>query len=48
VTDGCDHVPLEDHLPEDLPWTETAAGGIRILPHEHGDGFTIHALRRRN
>ncbi len=33
-------------LPDGTPWIPTAAGGVRILPHEHGDGFTIHALRR--
>ena len=44
---GVDPVALDDHLPEGLPWTETSAGGVRILPHEHGDGFTVHAVRRR-
>ncbi len=44
---GFKRVPLDDHLPTGTPWTETAAGGARILPHEHGDGFTVHALRRR-
>jgi len=47
VPDGADPVALEDHLPVGLPWTETRAGGVRILPHEHGDGFTVHAVRRR-
>ena len=38
-------VPAEA-MPEGVPWIATAAGGVRILPHEHGDGFTIHAVRR--
>ncbi len=44
---GFDRVALKDHLPAGTPWIETDAGGARILPHEHGDGFTVHALRRR-
>jgi len=40
--DGFDRVDLREHLPAGLPWTETDAGGARILPHEHGHGFTIH------
>ena len=38
---------LEGHLPEGTPWISTSAGGIRILPNPDGDGFTMHALRRR-
>jgi 16S rRNA (cytosine967-C5)-methyltransferase len=38
---------LEPHLPPGVPWLPTAAGGIRILPNPHGDGFTMHAVRRR-
>jgi 16S rRNA (cytosine967-C5)-methyltransferase len=45
---GFDPVPLDDHLPVGMPWSETTAGGVRILPHEHGDGFTVHALRRHS
>ncbi len=41
-------VSLEEHLPAELPWIETDVGGVRILPHEYGDGFTVHALRRRD
>ena len=48
IPEGFESVPLGDHLPQDLPWTETSAGGVRILPHEHGDGFTVHAVRRRD
>lgn len=48
VPEGFDRVALDDHLPEGLPWAETDAGGFRILPHEFGDGFTVHALRRRS
>jgi 16S rRNA (cytosine967-C5)-methyltransferase len=44
---GFERVPMDDHLPVGMPWSETTAGGVRILPHEHGDGFTVHALRRR-
>jgi 16S rRNA (cytosine967-C5)-methyltransferase len=48
VPNCLERVDLTGHLPEGLPWHETDAGGIRILPHSHGDGFTIHALRRRD
>jgi len=48
VPEGFDRVGLDDHLPAGLPWIQTAAGGVRILPHEHGDGFTAHVLRRRD
>lgn len=43
---GFERVDLEPALPGGLPWISTSAGGVRILPHEHGDGFTMHALRR--
>jgi 16S rRNA (cytosine967-C5)-methyltransferase len=46
VPAGFERVVLNDHLPAGLPWTATAAGGARILPHEHGDGFTLHSVRR--
>ena len=46
VPEGFERARLEAHLPAGLPWSETPAGGVRILPHEHGDGFTVHALRR--
>jgi len=48
LPNGVDPVALDDHLPAGLPWTETDAGGVRILPHEYGDGFTVHAVRRRD
>ena len=48
VPAGYETVVMDELLPADLPWTETSAGGVRILPHEHGDGFTVHALRREN
>jgi 16S rRNA (cytosine967-C5)-methyltransferase len=35
------------HLPAGAPWIPTSAGGVRILPNPYGDGFTMHALRRR-
>jgi len=38
---------LESHLPAGTPWISTSAGGIRILPNPEGDGFTMHAIRRR-
>lgn len=44
--EGFEREPLPGHLPDGVPWRETGAGGIRILPHQHGDGFTVHALRR--
>lgn len=40
-------VPLTSLLPTGVPAANTAAGGIRVLPHRDGDGFTIHAGRRR-
>ncbi len=45
--DGFEGVELGKHLPEGTPWSETGAGGARILPHEYGDGFTVHAVRRK-
>ena len=47
VPAGFERVVLDDLLPAGLPWTESAAGGVRSLPHEHGDGFTVHSVRRR-
>ena len=47
LTEGFERLPLDNHLPAGMPWSETTAGGVRILPHEHGDGFTVHAMRRR-
>jgi 16S rRNA (cytosine967-C5)-methyltransferase len=39
---------IDSHLPAGVPWIPTSAGGIRILPNPDGDGFTMHALRRRS
>ena len=47
IPDGFELADLSGHLPDGLPYLETPASGIRILPHAHGDGFTVHALRRR-
>jgi 16S rRNA (cytosine967-C5)-methyltransferase len=38
---------LEPHLPAGVPWIPTSVGGIRILPNPDGDGFTMHAIRKR-
>lgn len=38
---------LEPHLPDGVPTIPTTAGGTRILPNPDGDGFTMHAIRRR-
>ncbi len=38
---------LEAHVPADMPCIPTSAGGIRILPNADGDGFTMHAIRKR-
>ena len=38
---------LETHVPADTPCIQTSAGGIRILPNPDGDGFTMHAIRKR-
>ncbi len=46
LPDHMEVLDLTEHLPPGLPWIATVAGGVRILPHEWGDGFTIHALRR--
>ena len=45
---GIEIEALEPYLPEGVPSTATAAGGIRILPNPDGDGFTMHALRRHS
>jgi 16S rRNA (cytosine967-C5)-methyltransferase len=44
---GFEPEDLGPALPEGVPWIPTSAGGVRILPNLMGDGFTIHALRRR-
>lgn len=38
---------LSRALPENVPGLPTDAGGTRILPNVDGDGFTMHAIRRR-
>jgi 16S rRNA (cytosine967-C5)-methyltransferase len=45
--EGFESVDLEAFLPDGVPWIGTGAGGIRILPHADGDGFSLHALRRK-
>jgi 16S rRNA (cytosine967-C5)-methyltransferase len=50
VSELPDGVELEDIspvLPPGVPWRPTPAGGARILPNPDGDGFTMHAIRRR-
>ncbi len=46
LPEGFEHRFLEDLLPAAMPWTGTDAGGVRILPHRDGDGFTVHSVRR--
>ncbi len=43
---GFEVVDLAPSLPEGTPATGTSAGGIRLLPQESCDGFTVHVLRR--
>ena len=38
---------LSNDISGDVPGLRTVAGGIRILPNADGDGFTMHAVRRR-
>jgi 16S rRNA (cytosine967-C5)-methyltransferase len=38
---------LAVHLPPGVPSIATPEGGVRILPNPDGDGFTMHAIRRR-
>ncbi len=38
---------LESVMPDEVPWIPTNRAGARILPNPNGDGFTIHAIRRR-
>ena len=39
-------VGLEDRIPEGVPRLHLDSGGTVLLPHEWGDGFTVHLLRR--
>jgi 16S rRNA (cytosine967-C5)-methyltransferase len=51
VADLPDGVEVEDVspvLPAGVPWRPTTTGGARILPNPDGDGFTMHAIRRRS
>jgi len=48
LPDGFEVESLDSHLPAGVQWIPTSAGGIRILPNPDGDGFTMHALRRRS
>lgn len=45
---GLESVPLADFLPEGPLFRPTPAGGVRLLPGEDNDGFTLHGLRRRS
>ncbi len=47
IPQGFGVVDLESSLPEGTPAITTSAGGIRLLPQESCDGFTVHALRRK-
>jgi 16S rRNA (cytosine967-C5)-methyltransferase len=38
-------VDLSSALPHGVPAQTTRTGGIRLLPNQQGDGFTIHAMR---
>ncbi len=46
LPEGFEMVDLMPGLPEGTPAIRTSAGGIRLMPQESCDGFTIHALRR--
>ncbi len=43
---GLESIPLEGYLPEGPLLRPTPAEGVRLLPGEDNDGFTLHALRR--
>jgi 16S rRNA (cytosine967-C5)-methyltransferase len=45
--DDYECVGLEAALPGGVPFRTTPMNGIRILPRPDGDGFTMHAMRRR-
>jgi 16S rRNA (cytosine967-C5)-methyltransferase len=46
LPEGYERVDLVPHLPPGTPVIATAAGGLRLLPQESCDGFTVHAIRR--
>jgi 16S rRNA (cytosine967-C5)-methyltransferase len=39
-------VPLEGRIPEGVPRLPLGSGGTVLPPHQWGDGFTVHLLRR--
>jgi 16S rRNA (cytosine967-C5)-methyltransferase len=43
---GLEPVSLAGSLPAGMPRIELASGGVVIPPDAHGDGFTVHLLRR--
>lgn len=47
IPEGFEMVDLEADLPKGAPGETTSAGGVRLLPQVECDGFTVHALRRR-
>ena len=46
LPEGFEVVDLMPSLPQGTPAILTSARGVRLLPQESCDGFTIHALRR--
>ena len=44
---GFEAVELAALLPQGVPMVPTAADGVCILPGPDGDGFTMHAVRRK-
>jgi 16S rRNA (cytosine967-C5)-methyltransferase len=46
LTDGFTVEKIGGAMPHGTPWIPTPAGGVRVLPHADGDGFTMHAVRR--
>jgi len=43
---GLEPVSIAGSLPAGMPCIELASGGVLIPPDAHGDGFTVHLLRR--
>jgi 16S rRNA (cytosine967-C5)-methyltransferase len=39
-------LPIADRLPEAVPRVLLASGGVVIPPSAHGDGFTVHLLKK--
>jgi 16S rRNA (cytosine967-C5)-methyltransferase len=46
LPDGFTVEEIGGAMPHGTPWIPTLAGGVRVLPHADGDGFTLHAVRR--